>query len=108
VESGRFTLAGGPRAITKPLDAWAFPREHPGHVTHRAKSVFKGHWISNPSIFLHQAIPDSSFSLEVARAGRIRLEFLPEVGNVNAQIIGMVEGIWPPNFPEYVLMREHP
>jgi len=40
---GRFTLAGEPPAITKPLDAWKFPKEHPGHVTHRAKSVFKEH-----------------------------------------------------------------
>ena len=60
------------------------------------------------SVFFRQPIPNTRFGLQIGRSGGVRLQFLPKVGHVDAQVVRVLKGVRTPNFAEDVLMGEDP
>ena len=55
-----------------------------------------------------QAISDARLGLEKFWLVGIILEFLPQLGDINPEVMGVFLRVRPPKFPQNLLMRDHP
>jgi len=56
--------------------------------------------------FFHQAVADAWLGEYQAGLGGFDFQLLAEMGDVNAEVVGLVQGVWPPHFLEDVAMGQ--